>query len=84
MVAVSGDYWRKVRKMFNPAFAVSHLETLVPGIVEESMVFVDLLTKGAKNGDILHLGDLMPVSLLMDVLIALGIDNGRYRQVFVQ
>jgi cytochrome P450 len=84
MVTVTGDYWRKVRKMFNPAFAVSHLETLVPGIIEESMVFVDFLTKGAKSGEIVHLGDLMPVSLLIDVLTNLGIDDGRYCQVIVQ
>jgi cytochrome P450 len=68
MVTVTGDYWHKLRKMFNPAFSASHVETLVPGIVEESMVFVDFLTNGAKSGEIVHLGDLLPVSLYICAL----------------
>jgi cytochrome P450 len=61
LVTVDGDYWRKVRKMFNPAFSVSHLETLIPGILEESMVFVSILEEGAKTGQTLLLGDRLPV-----------------------
>lgn len=61
LVTVSGDYWKKVRKMFNPAFATSHLETLVPGIIEEVMVFVDKLDNAATSGKVLELGSLLPV-----------------------
>jgi len=61
IVTVSGDYWKKIRKMFNPAFATSHLETLVPGIIEEVMVFVDILESAAKGGSVLELGSLLPV-----------------------
>lgn len=55
------DYWRKIRKMFNPGFAISHLETLVPGIVEESMVFVKILEKAAQSASIVELGDTLQV-----------------------
>ena len=63
IVTVSGDYWKKVRRMFNPAFATSHLETLVPGMIEEVMVFVDILENAAKGGSVLELGSLLPVDL---------------------
>ena len=65
MVMASGEPWRKFRKMFNPAFAVSNLETLVPGIVEETMVFVDILQKSARAEKTIYLGKLMPVWLLV-------------------
>ena len=61
LVTVTGDYWRNVRKVFNPAFAASHLETLVPGIIEESMVFVDVLEQGARSSSIVKLGKRLPV-----------------------
>jgi hypothetical protein len=32
------------------------------------MVLVDFLTKGAKSGEIVHLGNLLPVSLIIDAL----------------
>jgi cytochrome P450 len=67
LVTVSGDYWRKVRKMFSPAFATSHLETLVPGMVEEALVFVDVLKEAAKKNKVLRLGERLP-ALTMDVI----------------
>jgi hypothetical protein len=48
--------------MFNPAFSQSHLETLVPGMVEETLVFVDLLNDAAKGGDVLLMLDALTVS----------------------
>jgi cytochrome P450 len=56
LVTAKGDYWRKVRKMFSPAFATSHLETLVPGIIEESLVFIKVLNDAADSLQVLKLG----------------------------
>src|SRR5271156_5126614 len=67
LVTAKGDYWRKVRKMFSPAFATSHLETLVPGIVEEVLVFLDVLNESAGKGNVLKLGERLP-ALTMDVI----------------
>jgi cytochrome P450 len=67
LVTVKGEYWRKVRKMFSPAFATSHLETLVPGIIEESMVFVNVLNQAAERCEMLKLGERLP-ALTMDVI----------------
>jgi len=67
LVTVTGDYWRKIRKMFSPAFAASHLETLVPGMVEEALVFMDVLTEAAEKSKVLRLGERLP-ALTMDVI----------------
>jgi hypothetical protein len=61
MVAISGDHWRRVRKMFNPAFAPSHLDTLVPAIVEESVVFVERLKDVADTGNIVRMNNMTTV-----------------------
>ena len=61
LVTVYGEYWRKVRKMFNPAFATSHLETLIPGIIEESVQFNRVLESAARSGETLELGIRLPV-----------------------
>ena len=57
--------------MFNPGFAISHLETLIPGIVEESMVFVKMLEEAAQSGSIVQLGDKLQVIPSVRELIAL-------------
>jgi cytochrome P450 len=57
-VTIEGEYWKKLRKMFNPAFAPSHLETMVPAIVQESEVFVEKLNKVADTGEIVKMNDM--------------------------
>lgn len=47
--------------MFNPAFAPSHLDTLVPAIVEESVVFVDKLKGVADTGHVVKMNDMTTV-----------------------
>ena len=37
--------------MFNPAFSQGHLETLVPGIVEETLVLVTKLNEAAEKNE---------------------------------
>jgi len=59
----TGNYWKKVRKMVNPAFATSHLEIVVPAMIQRAMVFVDILEKVTQSGQILALGLLLPVEI---------------------
>lgn len=61
MVALEGGHWKRLRKMFNPAFAPSHLETLIPCIVEESEVFVDKLNQIAKTDQVVKMNELTTV-----------------------
>lgn len=51
MITLEGEHWQKLRKMFNPAFSQGHLEKLVPGIVDETLIFVDILNEAAKSDD---------------------------------
>ena len=51
--------------MFNPAFAPSHLDTFIPAIVEESMVFVEKLRRVAGNEEVVKMNDLTTVNFLM-------------------
>jgi cytochrome P450 len=61
LVAIGGDHWKKLRKMFNPAFAPSHLETMIPCIVEESQVFVEKLNEVANTGKVVEMNNLTTV-----------------------
>jgi cytochrome P450 len=64
LVSISGDHWKKLRKMFNPAFAPSHLETMIPAILEEAEVFVQKLKKVAETGEIIKMNQLTTVYLV--------------------
>jgi cytochrome P450 len=61
LVTIAGDHWKKLRKMFNPAFAPSHVETMVPYIVEESLVFIQKLKDVANTEKIVKMNDLTTV-----------------------
>lgn len=61
LVVIAGEHWKKLRKMFNPAFAPSHLETMVPAIVQESEVFVEKLNAIADTGKVVKMNDLTTV-----------------------
>lgn len=48
MITLEGEHWQKLRKMFNPAFAQGHLDKLVPGVVDETLNFVEILNEATK------------------------------------
>jgi cytochrome P450 len=43
IITLEGEQWKRMRKLFNPAFASSYIETMIPAIIEESQVFVGKL-----------------------------------------
>src|ERR1700761_7512487 len=47
MVSLEGQAWKSLRSIFNPGFSASHLITLVPYIVDSSLVFLDVLREKA-------------------------------------
>jgi cytochrome P450 len=55
LVSVDGEHWKKLRKMFNPAFAPSHIEAMIPAIVQESQVFIEKLSKVADTGKVIEM-----------------------------
>jgi cytochrome P450 len=63
MITLEGEHWRRLRKMFNPAFSQGHLDKLVPGIVEETLIFVQILEEAAKRDEDFLMLDALTVSL---------------------
>lgn len=52
LVTMEGDEWKYWRSIFNPGFNAAHLSTLVPGIVENTLVLCEILeeqSSGAKE-----------------------------------
>ena len=67
MITVEGDHWQKLRKMFNPAFSQSHLDTLVPAMVEETLVYVAKLNEAAETKKLLMMLDTITVKLCFSI-----------------
>ena len=55
LLTIEGKRHKEWRNVFNPGFSNAHLMTLVDGIVEDSLVFIDILGKHADTGDTLLL-----------------------------
>ena len=53
--------------MFNPAFSQGHLDTLVPAMVEEALVFVTMLNEAAEKNNVVIMLDAITVMLLYPV-----------------
>jgi len=58
LIYMEGKEWKKWRSIFNPGFSHSHLMTLIPGIVEDSLVFCDILQEHARKADVFRLEEL--------------------------
>ena len=43
IISADGDAWKQLRALFNPAFSLNHLVTLVPSIVDHTLTFVETL-----------------------------------------
>ncbi|KAI9851999.1 MAG: hypothetical protein M1838_002122 [Thelocarpon superellum] len=69
----NGEEWRKVRALFNPAFALSHLMTLSGTIVDHTLTFCASLEEHAARGDIFLLEDLT-TRLTIDVIGCVVLD----------
>ena len=66
LLTMEGPQWKSWRGIFNPGFSAAHLITLVPSLVEDTMVFCDLLRQRDKLG-VAPLED-ATTNLAMDVI----------------
>ena len=55
LVSAEGAEWKKWRSAFNPGFSASHLMTLVPLIVDQCIIFSDVMKKHAENDDLFRM-----------------------------
>lgn len=67
LVTLEGAMWKRWRATFNPGFGVNHIMTLVPSMVEEMMVFKNIIQAHAEKGDMFHLEELT-LNLTIDVI----------------
>jgi cytochrome P450 len=77
LVSSEGAEWKKWRAAFNPGFSSAHLMTLVPIIVEQGNIFVDILTQKANNKKLFRLEPLT-TRLTVDVIgkVVLDVEFG--------
>lgn len=67
IVSMNGQEWKYWRDVFNPGFSASHLMTLVPDIVKQTMVFLDILHDHVSKQDIFRMKNLTD-NLTMDII----------------
>ena len=74
MVSLEGEQWKTLRSMFNPGFASAHLMTLVPYIVDQSLVFCDILRECAECGALVEMEELA-TRLTVDIIGKVVLDS---------
>lgn len=52
LVTMEGQTWKTWRNIFNPGFSADHLNTLMPAIVQDTLVFCDNLREHERKDDI--------------------------------
>ena len=74
MVSLEGEQWKALRSMFNPGFASAHLMTLVPYIIDQSLVFCAVLRESAESGALVEMEELA-TRLTVDIIGKVVLDS---------
>ncbi|OQV04103.1 hypothetical protein CLAIMM_09044 isoform 2 [Cladophialophora immunda] len=74
MVGLDGQAWKSLRSIFNPGFSASHLITLVPYVVDSSLVFLDLLREKAQTNELVEL-DPLSIGFAIDIIGKVVMDS---------
>ncbi|OAG37348.1 hypothetical protein AYO21_08425 [Fonsecaea monophora] len=74
MVGLEGHAWKSLRSIFNPGFSASHLFTLVPYVVDSSLVFLDLLLEKAQTNELVQL-DPLSIGFAIDIIGKVVMDS---------
>ena len=74
MVSLEGSSWKSLRTIFNPGFAAAHLITLVPYVVDSSLVFLDLLREKAQTEELVQL-DPLSIGFAIDIIGKVVMDS---------
>ncbi|GKZ18947.1 hypothetical protein AbraIFM66951_001907 [Aspergillus brasiliensis] len=80
IVTQNGEYWKGLRKRFNPGFAPQHLVTLLPCVLDKAVQFTDVLDRYARSGEEFSL-DERCVSLTFDIIGAVTMDKDFHAQL---
>ena len=55
LVTMEGPTWKRWRAIFKSGFSNNHVISLVPGMVQETLVFQNILRKTAAKGEMIQL-----------------------------
>lgn len=71
--STTGAEWQAQRSWFSPAFSLASITALVPGMVEEALIFKEKLTKLAVSGETFSMNKAV-IRLTFDVIARSGFD----------
>lgn len=74
LVISGGALWKRTRAIFNPGFSAGHLTTLIPSIVDDVLVYLDILSKLADSEKIAPIEDLL-ARLTIDIMGHIVLDH---------
>lgn len=74
MVGLDGRQWKFLRSIFNPGFSASHLITLVPFIVDSTLIFLDILLEKGKTNELVSL-DALSTRYTIDIIGKIVMDT---------
>ncbi|KAL8786223.1 MAG: hypothetical protein Q9213_002912 [Squamulea squamosa] len=79
LASLKGDEWKRWRKIYNPGFGAAHIQTLIPTIVEEIGVFVEILKEHALRKDVFAF-DEAAINVTMDVIGRVALNHEFHTQ----
>ena len=74
LVTMEGSTWKRWRGYFNPGFSAGQVMNLIPGIVDEVVIFRDLLRERARENEVFQLEKLV-LNLSIDVIGKVVMDH---------
>ncbi|MCJ1404138.1 hypothetical protein MMC11_007363 [Xylographa trunciseda] len=74
LVSMEGPLWKKWRGIFNPGFSASHLSSLVPQMVQEMVIFCNILQEKAEKQELIYMKDLTD-NLTVDIIGSMVLDT---------
>ncbi|MCJ1360573.1 MAG: hypothetical protein MMC33_010581 [Icmadophila ericetorum] len=74
LFTMNGPEWKRSRALFTPGFQASYIMNQLPHILEETLVYVDILKEHAQKGDIFSLDD-VTIWFTMDIIGAVTLNS---------
>ncbi|KAE9376613.1 cytochrome P450 [Stipitochalara longipes BDJ] len=67
MIFTEGAIWKKSRSLFNSSFSLAHLMTLVPTIVDDALIYRQVIGEHADSGEVLPVEEAL-ARLMIDII----------------
>lgn len=80
MVSIDGPKWKMLRSIFNPGFSASHLMSLVPYMLDSTLIFVNACREKAKTSELFQL-DKMATRYAIDIIGKVAMDTDFNSQI---